>query len=67
MAKVRLDKLVLDRGLAESRQRASALIRAGVSSERVTVEAVADDQPVYSEAMPTGEDGNRRAEIFFLR
>jgi flagellar motor protein MotB len=46
---------------------AQALIRAGVSSERVTVEAVADDQPVYSEAMPTGEEGNRRAEIFFLR
>ena len=46
---------------------AQALIRAGVSSERVTVEAVADDQPVYSEAMPTGEAGNRRAEIFFLR
>ena len=46
---------------------AQALIRAGVSLERVTVEAVADDQPVYSEAMPTGEAGNRRAEIFFLR
>jgi outer membrane protein OmpA-like peptidoglycan-associated protein len=46
---------------------AQALFRAGVSSERVTVEAVADDQPVYSEAMPTGEAGNRRAEIFFLR
>jgi outer membrane protein OmpA-like peptidoglycan-associated protein len=46
---------------------AQALIRAGVAPERVTVEAVADDQPVYSEAMPSGEAGNRRAEIFFLQ
>lgn len=46
---------------------AQALIRNGVSPERVTVEAVADDQPIYSEAMPTGEAGNRRAEIYFLR
>ena len=46
---------------------AQALIRAGVASENVTVEAVADAQPVYSEAMPSGEAGNRRAEIYFLR
>lgn len=46
---------------------AQALIRAGVSADRVTVEAVADGQPIYSEAMPTGEAGNRRAEIYFLR
>jgi len=46
---------------------AQALIRAGVSADRVTVEAVSDGQPIYSEAMPTGEAGNRRAEIYFLR
>jgi outer membrane protein OmpA-like peptidoglycan-associated protein len=46
---------------------AQALIQAGVAPERVTVEAVSDDQPIYSEAMPTGEAGNRRAEIFILR
>ena len=46
---------------------AQALIRAGVSAERVTVEAVSDDQPIYSEAMPTGEAGNRRAEIYILQ
>ncbi|MEP4380215.1 MAG: OmpA family protein [Alphaproteobacteria bacterium] len=46
---------------------AQALIRSGVPSNRVTVEAVADDQPVYSESMPNGEAGNRRTEIFFLR
>lgn len=46
---------------------AQALIRAGVASDRVTVEAVSDGQPVYSESMPTGEAGNRRAEIYFLQ
>lgn len=46
---------------------AQALIRAGVAADRVTVEAVSDGQPIYSEAMPTGEAGNRRAEIYFLR
>ena len=46
---------------------AQALIRAGVSAERVTVEAVSDDQPIYSEAIPTGEAGNRRAEIYILQ
>lgn len=46
---------------------AQALIRAGVSPERITVEAVSDDQPIYSEAMPTGEAGNRRAEIYLLQ
>jgi len=46
---------------------AQALIQSGVPSNRVTVEAVSDDQPVYSESMPNGEAGNRRTEIFFLR
>jgi len=46
---------------------AQALIGAGVPPERVTVEAVSDDQPIYSEAMPTGEAGNRRAEIYVLQ
>ena len=41
MARVRLDKLLVDRGLAESRQRASALIRAGV----VLVDNVPRDKP----------------------
>jgi len=46
---------------------AQALIQSGVPSNRVTVEAVSDDQPIYSEAMPNGEAGNRRTEIFFIR
>ncbi len=37
----------------------------GVAREKVSVEAAADDQPRFSESMPTGEAGNRRAEIFF--
>lgn len=46
---------------------AQALIESGVPSDRVTVEAVSDDQPIYSEAVPTGEAGNRRTEIYFHR
>ena len=45
---------------------AAALTRLGVDSRMVTTEARADAQPVYHEFMPTGESGNRRAEIFFL-
>lgn len=36
----------------------------GVPYERIIVEAVGDNQPMYNEAMPSGETGNRRAEIF---
>ena len=46
---------------------AQALIQSGVASNLVTVEAVSDNQPIYSESMPEGEAGNRRTEIFFLR
>jgi len=52
----------------KSQQRATsvarALIRAGVPADKVLVNAVGDSQPVYYESMPSGEDGNRRAEIF---
>ncbi len=41
MPRVRLDKLLVDRGLADSRQRAAALIRAGV----VLVDEVPRDKP----------------------
>jgi 23S rRNA (cytidine1920-2'-O)/16S rRNA (cytidine1409-2'-O)-methyltransferase len=41
MARVRLDKLLVDRGLVESRQRASALIRAG----SVLVDNMPKDKP----------------------
>jgi outer membrane protein OmpA-like peptidoglycan-associated protein len=51
-----------------SLQRANAvaaqLVRLGVARGNVATEAKADSQPVYHEFMPTGEAGNRRAEIF---
>ncbi len=54
--------------LETSLQRANAvaaqLVRLGVARGRVAAEAKADSQPVYHEFMPTGEAGNRRAEIF---
>ncbi len=43
---------------------AAALVQLGASRDRVRVEAQSDAQPVYHEFMPTGEAGNRRAEIF---
>jgi outer membrane protein OmpA-like peptidoglycan-associated protein len=43
---------------------ASALIQNGVPVERLIVDAVGDTQPLYSEAMPSGEQANRRTEIF---
>jgi len=49
-------------------ERASAVARElailGVSSEMIVVSAMADEQPVYHEVMPSGEAGNRRAEIY---
>jgi len=52
----------------KSQERADAvaqeIIREGVPTSKVLVEAVGDSQPVYYESMPKGEDGNRRAEIF---
>lgn len=44
---------------------ARELIRDGVPASKVLIEAVGDTEPVYFESMPQGEDGNRRAEIFF--
>ena len=43
---------------------ARELARLGVATEEMVVDAVSDRQPVYYEFMPTGEAGNRRAEIY---
>lgn len=43
---------------------ADALARYGVPYERIVVEAKGDNQPLFNEAMPSGETGNRRAEIY---
>ena len=49
-------------------QRANAVVTAfrdnGVPAERIIVDALGDSSPRFSEAMPSGEIGNRRAEIF---
>jgi flagellar motor protein MotB len=36
----------------------------GVERADIQVEARGDRDPVYHEFMPTGEAGNRRAEVF---
>ncbi|MCR9070371.1 MAG: OmpA family protein [Alphaproteobacteria bacterium] len=51
--------------LARAESVAQALIGAGVPAERVLVEAMSASQPLYFESMPSGEAGNRRAEILF--
>ena len=53
-------KVSVDRADAVARE----LIRLGVNKEELVVDAISDAQPVYFEFMPTGEAGNRRAEIY---
>ncbi|WP_164516367.1 OmpA family protein [Minwuia thermotolerans] len=43
---------------------ADALAREGIPYERLYIEAKGDNAPIYNEAMPSGEAGNRRAEIY---
>lgn len=43
---------------------ASALVRLGLPKDAIVVGAASDSDPVYLEVMPTGEAGNRRAEIY---
>jgi len=43
---------------------ASALVRLGLPKDAIVVGAASDSEPVYREVMPTGEAGNRRAEIY---
>jgi outer membrane protein OmpA-like peptidoglycan-associated protein len=51
--------------LARANRVATQLIAMGIAQEKVRVEAFADTSQVYSESMPTGEAGNRRADIYF--
>ena len=50
----------VDRADAVARE----LIRLGIKKEELVVDAISDTQPMYFEFMPTGEAGNRRAEIY---
>ena len=43
---------------------AAMLARYGVAPGAIITEARSDSTPVYHEFMPTGEAGNRRAEIY---
>lgn len=43
---------------------AGELMRLGVERENIVVAAVSDMEPMYYEFMPSGEAGNRRAEIY---
>jgi outer membrane protein OmpA-like peptidoglycan-associated protein len=43
---------------------ARALIRMGLPRDAISIDARADSEPLYHEVMPTGEAGNRRAEIY---
>lgn len=43
---------------------ASALVRLGLPKDVIVVGAASDSDPVYREVMPSGEAGNRRAEIY---
>ncbi len=45
---------------------ARTLERNGISRDRMTVMAKSDAEPLYYESMPSGEAGNRRAEIYFM-
>jgi outer membrane protein OmpA-like peptidoglycan-associated protein len=58
----------LELNFERSQARATAvmreLIKDGVPANKILVDAVGDSQPVYN-ASDTGENGNRRAEIFF--
>jgi outer membrane protein OmpA-like peptidoglycan-associated protein len=44
-----------------------ALIRAGLGRQDIAARGVSDSQPLYYEVMPSGEAGNRRAEIYIER
>lgn len=43
---------------------ADELIRRGVAADKVVVISRSDSEPAYHEWMPSGEAGNRRAEVF---
>ncbi len=42
----------------------SELVRMGVKKEDIQMAAVSDAEPIYYEFMPSGEAGNRRAEVY---
>ena len=53
-------RLSVERASAVARE----LAKLGVPGDMIVVSAMADEEPVYHEVMPSGEAGNRRAEIY---
>ena len=53
-----------DTSLKRAQAVVDALVSMGVPRDAIQLEARGDNEPVYHEFMPTGEAGNRRAEIF---
>jgi outer membrane protein OmpA-like peptidoglycan-associated protein len=49
---------------ARADQVTSALARLGTPAQAIQAVALSDNDPVYYEVMPSGEAGNRRAEIY---
>ena len=45
---------------------AEELVRMGVKRMHLQIDAVSDSAPVFHEYMPSGEAGNRRAEIYLV-
>jgi flagellar motor protein MotB len=60
------DKINYEMSLARANAVAQALMRAGVPSNQLQVAAVGSSDPEYYEFTPTGEAGNRRAEIYLV-
>jgi outer membrane protein OmpA-like peptidoglycan-associated protein len=51
-----------------SQSRADTVARSlrvmGISNQAIKIQAAGDTQPIYYEVMPSGEAGNRRADIY---
>ena len=45
---------------------AGELMRLGVNKKDILIAAVSDMEPLYYEFMPSGEAGNRRAEVYLI-
>jgi len=51
---------------ARANKIAATLIRQGMPAEVLLVDSRSDSMPLYAENMPSGEAGNRRAEVYFV-
>jgi outer membrane protein OmpA-like peptidoglycan-associated protein len=60
------DRVNFDVSKLRAESVARALIEGGLPADRVFIEALSDSAPAFYEIMPSGEAGNRRAEILFV-